>query len=218
MIGMDRETGPAIDQAAIIETKDLYPRITSRHTFVGLATPLALEFRLQDNRTASDHRDMDSRTTAYRQIDSLDTPLRNKEEVPTQGMPMSSQDCTSRRINRLPLRDDRTGQEQESRQEPHQATDSESTTREVGREATPATQAEIEFPKSITGRGDRSERRTQEGPVSSTDSMEDRRKEILPKIENRTTPFQGNRRLQSPLEFQDNSLRTSSHRLPTSLK
>jgi len=225
---MDRETGPAIDQAAIIETKDLYPRITSRHTFVGLATPLALEFRLQDNRTASDHRDMvpnrlvpnrlDSRTTAYRQIDSLDTPLHNKEEVPTQGMPMSSQDCTSRRINRLPLRDDRTGQEQESRQEPHQATDSESTTREVGREATPATQVEIEFPKSITGRGHRSERRTQEGPVSSTDSMEDRRKEILPKIENRTTPFQGNRRLQSPLEFQDNSLRTSSHRLPTSLK
>ena len=59
MIGMDRETGPAIDQAAIIETTDLYPRITSRHTFVGLATPLALEFHLQDNRTASDHRDMD---------------------------------------------------------------------------------------------------------------------------------------------------------------
>lgn len=123
-----------IDQAAIIETSGTCPRTTSHHIFAALETHQARESPLLGNRTASGHRDMDNLTIVYRRIDNLDI-LHHKEEALIQGMPMSSRGYTSQRISRLPLRDDRTGQERESHQE-HQATDLESTTKEIGREAT----------------------------------------------------------------------------------
>ena len=204
----------AIDQEATTETRDSCRRTTNLRTCVGLTTA-GLGYRQsdRDRRTMeSDPQGTGSRTTSvYRPTDRATLPLNRIGKAQDQGStPTSSPDSTSQKFNRFLLRDGKTDQGLESRQE-HLVTGSELITEAQGTIATRESRVETGSLKSTIGRRVQSEKRTQAaGQLSSTGSTVGRRKETFPKTGSRLTPSQGNRLLQSQLLCQGNSPRTNS--------